>query len=135
MHPAFQQHSIDKVYQNTTWSLIFLHEVSRQMFELQNLRQQVWYLLLKQINKFILKIQWNLSNLIQHTKRQGNCVGLYRMSVLFQLTEMLWDYKFLSDVTGCRKTQVSDLQIVVKHTQISHQTLQTHQSNSSLKCL
>ena len=80
MHPAFQQHSIDKVYQNMTWSLIFLHEVSRQMFELQNLRQQVWYLHLKQINQFIFKIQWNLSNLIRHTKEPGNCVGLCRMS-------------------------------------------------------
>jgi hypothetical protein len=33
MHPAFQQHSIDKVYQNTTWSLIFLHEVSHQSLD------------------------------------------------------------------------------------------------------
>ena len=24
------------------------------------------------------------------------------------LTELLWNHKFLSDVTGCRKTQVSD---------------------------
>ena len=24
------------------------------------------------------------------------------------LAEILWDHKFLSDVTGCRKTQVSD---------------------------
>jgi hypothetical protein len=24
------------------------------------------------------------------------------------LTELLWDHKILSDVTGCRKTQVSD---------------------------
>jgi len=24
------------------------------------------------------------------------------------LTELLWDHKFMSDVTGCRKTQVSD---------------------------
>ena len=25
-----------------------------------------------------------------------------------QLTQLLWDHKFLSDVTGCRKTEVSD---------------------------
>ena len=29
-------------------------------------------------------------------------------SGFFQLTELLWDHTFLSDVTGCRKTQVSD---------------------------
>jgi len=42
---------------------------------------------------------------------QGNvldCTGCQNTQVLFQLTEMLWDHKFLSDVTGCRKTQVSD---------------------------
>ena len=42
---------------------------------------------------------------------QGNvsdCTGCQNTQVLFQLTEILWDRKCLSDVTQCRKTQVSD---------------------------
>ena len=49
--------------------------------------------------------------LIRHTKGPWKCVGLYKMSEysgLSYLTEILWDLKFLSDVTGCRKTQMSD---------------------------
>ena len=50
------------------------------------------------------------SGIIWHTKGPGKCVELYMseysgfISVLFQLTEILWDYTFLSDVTGCQKT-------------------------------
>ena len=49
--------------------------------------------------------------LIRRTKEPGKCVGLYRMSEysgLIYLTEILWDHHFLSDPTGCRKTQVSE---------------------------
>jgi hypothetical protein len=41
---------------------------------------------------------------------QGNgwgCIGCRNTQVLFQLTEIPWDHKFLSDVSGCWKTQVS----------------------------
>ena len=45
--------------------------------------------------------------LMRHTKAPGKCVGLYRLSeysgFFFQLTEILWDHKFLSDVTGFGK--------------------------------
>jgi hypothetical protein len=34
--------------------------------------------------------------------------GCRNTQVLFILTELLWAHKFLSDVTGCQKTQVSD---------------------------
>ena len=34
--------------------------------------------------------------------------GCQNTQVLFWLTEILWDYTFLSDVKGCRKTQVSN---------------------------
>ena len=57
----------------------------------------------------MLYIQWNLSN--PTPRDQGNvsdCTGWRNTQVLFMLTELLWDHKFLSDVTGCRKTQVSD---------------------------
>jgi hypothetical protein len=40
---------------------------------------------------------------------QGNvsdCTGCQNTQVLFQLIEILWDHKFLSDVTGCRIAQV-----------------------------
>ena len=40
---------------------------------------------------------------------QGNvsdCTGFLNNQVLFQLTEIFWDNKFLSDVTGCRIAQV-----------------------------
>jgi len=32
--------------------------------------------------------------------------GCRIIQVLFLLTETLWDYKFMSDITGCRKTGV-----------------------------
>jgi hypothetical protein len=35
--------------------------------------------------------------------------GCRNTMVLFYLTEILCDHKVLSDVTGCQKTQVSDL--------------------------
>jgi hypothetical protein len=35
-------------------------------------------------------------------------VSFINTQFLLYLTEILWDHKFLSDVTGCRKTQVSD---------------------------
>ena len=38
----------------------------------------------------------------------SDCTGCRNTQVLFMLTELLWDHKFLSDVRGCRKTQVSD---------------------------
>ena len=38
----------------------------------------------------------------------SDCTGCRNTQVLFILTELLWDHKFLSDVRGCRKTQVSD---------------------------
>ena len=37
-----------------------------------------------------------------------DCIACRNTQVLFQLTEILLDHQFLSDVTGCRKTQVSD---------------------------
>jgi hypothetical protein len=47
--------------------------------------------------------------LTRHTKGPwSDCTGCRNTQVLFQLTELLWDHKFLSDVTGCWKTQVSD---------------------------
>ena len=72
--------------------------------------------------------QWNLSNLthqgtremcqivqdvrtclIRPTKGPGKCVGLFRMSEYFILVNRyIWDHESLSDVTGYRKTQVSD---------------------------
>ena len=45
------------------------------------------------------------------TRDQGNvsdCTECWNTQVLLQLTEILWDHKFGSDVTGCLKTQVSD---------------------------
>ena len=42
---------------------------------------------------------------------QGNvsdCTGCRSTQVLFMLTELLCGHKFLSDVTRCRKTRVSD---------------------------
>jgi hypothetical protein len=38
----------------------------------------------------------------------SDCTGWRNTQVLFMLTELLWDHKFLSDVTGCWKTRVSD---------------------------
>ena len=54
---------------------------------------------------FILDIQWNLSN-PTHQGDQGNvsdCTGCRNTQVLFILTELLWDHKFLSDGTGCQE--------------------------------
>ena len=49
---------------------------------------------------------------IQRTKGPGKCAGLYRMSeysgFILVIINILWDHKYLSDVTECRKTQVSD---------------------------
>ena len=42
---------------------------------------------------------------------QGNvsdCTGSWNTPVIFQLTEIFWDHKFLSNVRVCRKRQVSD---------------------------
>jgi len=39
---------------------------------------------------------------------QGNLSDCQNTQVLFMLTELLRDPTFLLDVTGCRKTQVSD---------------------------
>ena len=36
-----------------------------------------------------------------------DCTGCRYTPVLFMLTELLWDHKFMSDVTGCQKIQVS----------------------------
>ena len=78
-----------------------------------------------------MTVQWNLSNqthqgaremcqiaqdvrtcLIRHTKGPGKCVGLYRMSeysgFILVLIGILRNDQFLSDVTGCLKTRVSD---------------------------
>jgi hypothetical protein len=38
----------------------------------------------------------------------SDCTGCQNTQVLIKLTEILWDHTFLSDVPGCRKTQVSD---------------------------
>ena len=51
------------------------------------------------------------SVLIRHTKGPGKCVGLYRMSeysgfILVNRNSL--EPSILSDVTGCRKTQVFD---------------------------
>ena len=55
------------------------------------------------ISKWI-HIQWNLCNLTNQRTRE-----MYRNTqVLSWLTELLRDRKLLLDVTGCRKTQVSD---------------------------
>ena len=48
--------------------------------------------------------------LIRHTKGPEKCDRLYRMSEysgFILATEILWDHKFLLDVTGCRNTRVS----------------------------
>jgi hypothetical protein len=37
-----------------------------------------------------------------------DCTGCRNTQVLFELTQILLEFKFLSDVTGCRKTRVSD---------------------------
>ena len=54
-------------------------------------------------------IQWDLSNPTHQGTRES--VGLYRMSEysnFIYVNRTLWDHNFLSDITGCRKTQVSD---------------------------
>jgi hypothetical protein len=53
---------------------------------------------------YFIYVQWNLSN-PTHQGTRGMCRNT---QVLFELTEILWDYNILSDVTGCQKTQVSD---------------------------
>ena len=54
----------------------------------------------------------NGSCLIWHSKGPGKCVidctVCWNTQILFWLTEILWDHKFMWDVTGCQKTQVSD---------------------------
>jgi hypothetical protein len=52
----------------------------------------------------LLVLQWDLSNLTN----VSDCTGFWNTLVLFLLLEIPLDHKFLSDVTGCRKTQVSD---------------------------
>ena len=37
-----------------------------------------------------------------------DCTECRNTRILFQLTEIIGDPKFMSDVTGCRKPQVSD---------------------------
>ena len=70
------------------------------------------------INKFWLKhvygfgiihVLWTLSNSTHQVTRENvsDCTGCWNTQVLFQLTEILWNHKFLLDVTGCQKTQVS----------------------------
>jgi hypothetical protein len=49
--------------------------------------------------------------LIRHNKGPGKCVRLQRKSEysgFILVNRSTWDHTFLSDVTGCRKTQVSD---------------------------
>jgi hypothetical protein len=36
-------------------------------------------------------------------------VGIFKVFITKNGNEILWDLEFLSEVTGCRKTQVSDL--------------------------
>ena len=38
----------------------------------------------------------------------SDCTAGWNTQVLSQLTEILSDHKYLSDVTGCQKTQVWD---------------------------
>ena len=59
--------------------------------------------------------------LIRHTKGPKKCVGLYRMSEYSGfITEILCSHRstFLSDVTGCQKTQISDWTSSIVHTNI-----------------
>jgi len=52
--------------------------------------------------------EWNLSNLTHQGTREM-CQIVQDVGILrFYLTEILCDHKFLLDVTGCRKTEVSD---------------------------
>jgi hypothetical protein len=63
-----------------------------------------------QFNGKIITIQRNLSN-PTHQGIRGNmsdCTGCEGTRVLFWLTEILGHHKFFLDVTGCRKSQVSD---------------------------
>ena len=54
------------------------------------------------------KFRYSGTCLIQHTNGPGKCVGYQNTHILFQLTEILLDHKFLLDVTECQKTQVLD---------------------------
>ena len=50
-----------------------------------------------------------MSNPTYQGTKEGNvsdCTGCRKTQVIFQLTEILWDHKFLSDVTGCQIAQV-----------------------------
>jgi hypothetical protein len=51
---------------------------------------------------------YNTFDIIKPQEDVSDCIGCGNTQVLFSLTEILWEHKFLSDVTGCRKTQVSD---------------------------
>jgi hypothetical protein len=48
--------------------------------------------------------QWNLSN-PTHQGTREMCRIVQDVGIL-RITEILWDHKFLSDVTGCRIAQV-----------------------------
>ena len=65
--------------------------------------------------KMLQKIYWQQlysgAFLIQHTKDPVKCVGLYNMSEysgIISVNTNTLDHQFLSDVIGCRKTEVSD---------------------------
>jgi hypothetical protein len=68
---------------------------------------------------------YNGTCLIRYTKGPGKCVRLYRMSEysgFIYLAEILWDHTFFPDVTGCRKTQVSDCTSSTVYIYISNMT-------------
>jgi hypothetical protein len=46
--------------------------------------------------------------LIRHTKGPGKCVGMYKISEYSGIILVNRNHKFLSDVIGCRITQMSD---------------------------
>ena len=69
--------------------------------------KNLYQVYMSEINKVII-----LEPVQSDTPRsQGNvsdCTGCRNTQLLYQLTEILWDHEFLSDVTGCWKAQVSD---------------------------
>ena len=56
----------------------------------------------------IMIYNWNYSGSCLNVTHQGtrDCTGCRNTQVFFR--EVFWNHNFLSDVTGCRKTLVSD---------------------------